>query len=146
MPFKPKRIVIHHSATKDSGTVSWDAIRIYHMTKMKPPMVDIGYHAGAELVGSVYAIQYGRKVNVAGAHTHGFNQTSLGFCFVGDYDKVAPPQEMLEIAVTEVLAPWCKRFNLTASDIFGHRDFAKKTCPGALFDMENLRALVRAGQ
>jgi N-acetylmuramoyl-L-alanine amidase len=142
MPFKPKRIVLHHSATKDSGTVSWDAIRRYHMKEMKPPMVDIGYHAGVELVGTVYVIQYGRPVTAAGAHTKNFNHNSLGFCFVGDYDKVTPPSCMIDLAVSEVIAPWCRQFGLGAADIFGHRDFAKKTCPGKLFDLNRVRALV----
>jgi len=28
--------------------------------------------------------------------------------------------------------------------IFGHRDYAKKTCPGKLFDVDALRDLVAA--
>lgn len=142
MSFKVERIIVHHSATRDSGTVSWGAIRNYH--RQTNGWRDIGYHAGIELVGSQYVVQQGRPITVPGAHTVGQNQRSLGFCFVGDYDAVAPEERMLEQAAREVLAPWCKQFGLPVTAIFGHRDYAEKTCPGKLFDVDALRDLVAA--
>lgn len=133
-------IIIHHSATKDSGTVSWDAIRRYHMEDRG--WSDIGYHYGIELVGSVYTVMVGRPEHIAGAHTVGRNAQSLGFCFVGDYDKESPPRPMLEGAAAAVLLPWCRRYNIHPERIRPHSEFANKTCPGRLFPMDELRAIV----
>lgn len=140
--FTPKQIVVHHSATKDSGTVSWNAIRKFHVEQNG--WQDIGYHAGIELVGDRYECMVGRSITIPGAHCEGHNKDSLGFCFVGDYDAVAPNPEMLAVAVDRVLAPWCFRFNIPIDRIYGHRQFSPKTCPGKLFSVDMLREMIRA--
>jgi len=140
-------IVIHHSATDDSGTLSWEAIRNYHVVKNH--YSDVGYHAGAEMIlRSCWAkprpiVLYGRPVLAIGAHVAGYNSRSLGFCFVGDYDSQIPPEELLREAALRVLAPWCEQFKLGVDDIVPHRDYSGKTCPGELFDMSELRQFVR---
>lgn len=143
--FIPKRVIVHHSLTKDSGTVSWGAIRKYH-TQVKKWRGGIGYHVGVELVMSggetYYEILMGRMWNRTGAHVRGHNRNSLGICFIGNYDKIAPKKEMLE-AGARVIALWLKLYGLTVDDIYSHHNFnINKSCPGELFDMEQLRMLV----
>lgn len=137
---RPKQIIVHHSATKDSGTVSWGAIRKYHVETNK--WRDIGYHAGIEMVGDHYECMVGRDVKDVGAHCEGHNAGTLGFCFVGDYDVKAPDLDMLVMAAEKVLIPWCQRFGIRPAWIVGHRDYSPKTCPGNLFDIELLKEIV----
>jgi len=144
--FTQRRIIVHHSLTKDSGTVSWGAIRFYHMTTNG--WSDIGYHAGIELVQSgehrYYEILIGRDWFKEGAHCQGENYDSLGFCFVGDFDNELIPFTQLGRGA-EFLAMWCRMFNLSVDDIYPHRWFNnQKTCPGKLFSMTDLKDLIRS--
>jgi len=146
--FTINKVILHHSLTRDSGTVSWGDIRRYHVTP--PPdgmgLVDIGYHAGIELIESGghslnYEILTGRMWNVQGAHTRGQNKDSLGICFVGNFDIVVPPDDLLK-AGAKVVALWLHLFDIPVTNIFGHKDFADKSCPGVLFDINKFRTLV----
>ena len=145
--FIPLKIIVHNSATKDSGTVSWGAIRKYHTQTLKRPYKDIGYHAGVEMVKSgeelYYEILMGRMWDRSGAHARGHNSDSLGICFIGNYDKRAPKKEKLE-AGAKVIALWLDFFSLSINDIHPHNYFDPyKSCPGTLFDMESLKECVR---
>ena len=143
--FIVKKVIVHHSLSKDSGTVSWGAIRKYHTETLG--FKDIGYSVGVELVQSgdelYYEILMGRMWDEAGAHTRGQNKDSLGICFIGNYDIIAPKKEMIQ-AGAKVIALWLKLFNLSIDDIYSHHNFnIYKTCPGTQFDMEYLKTCVR---
>jgi hypothetical protein len=140
----PRRIIVHHSLTKDSGTVSWGAIRYYHTVTLG--WKEIGYHSGVELVQSgqhfYNEILLGRPWDMAGAHTIGQNHDSLGICFVGNYDLIRPPEPMLVVG-GQLIGMWLRLFNIPKSEIYGHRDFADyKTCPGTKFDLNELKRWV----
>jgi len=143
--FVPKKIIVHHSLTKDSGTVSWGAIRKFHTQTLK--WAGIGYHAGVELVMSgselYYEILMGRMWDRSGAHTRRHNQNSLGICFIGNYDTLPAKKQIIQTGA-KVIALWLRLFGLSIDDIYSHNDFdAYKTCPGTLFDMEYLKTCVR---
>jgi len=136
-------IIIHHSLTKDSGSVSWAAIRKYH-TEVEH-WKDVGYHFGVELVGDQFEVLLGRPETMVGAactQQH-MNERGIQVCCVGDYDTVAPPEPMLEVLVNRLLVPLCFRYNIIPANIQGHGVYATyKTCPGKLFNMEDLRKRV----
>lgn len=162
---KPEFLIIHCSATKDSGTVSLQTIRRYHMgyaykgliisaeraqrlieagEYVKRPWSDIGYHAGIELVNDEYEFILGRPFDRMGAHCKagGMNRQALGVCFVGDYDDNPPPPDMLELGARHCAA-LCKLLNIPVENILGHCQLEpKKTCPGKAFDMDAFRGLV----
>lgn len=131
---RPKYIILHHSLTKDGKTVSWSAIRRYHVHKKG--WAAIGYHFGVELVGESYEILMGRMMNRVGAHCLNANGESIGICLVGNFDIEEPEQSQLIVAGNLVKC-LLDVFNLDKSAVKGDRDFhPTKTCPGKLFPME----------
>lgn len=146
-------IIIHHSLTPDSGTVSWDAIRRYHTQYLG--WSDIGYHFGIERVGDDVRIFAGRPMERHGAHVKdgGFNTRSIGICVVGNYDLEEPsPEHILAAGML------CRRLmnfgTIPPAAVLGHREaqsqagvpeHQRKTCPGGLFSMSKFRTNLRHG-
>lgn len=137
----PKRIIVHHSLTEDGDTVSWSAIRRYHM--VEKGWIDIGYHAGCERVGKVYECLVGRPWDEIGAHTTGQNINTLGFCFVGNFDNGQPPWEQLTVGA-KVISAWMRLFKIPVEAIYPHSHYAAKSCPGKRFPMDKLKAMLEA--
>jgi len=159
---KPNAIVLHHSATKDSATVSWQAIRRYHTSykldgqileydaacklaaagrAVERPWADIGYHFGIELIDSHFEVMTGRMMNETGAHCtqQGMNRCSLGICFVGNFDDAAPcdKQWVLGLRLVRCLM---QTYDIPVDRVYGHRELASyKSCPGKAFDLQQFR-------
>lgn len=131
---KWKSIVLHHSLTKDSKSVSWNAIRKYHTDTLG--WQDIGYNFGIENINGNFEILAGRPLNINGAHTRGKNRDSIGICFVGNYDLISPPEKMLFIA-GKFIKGLCFALEIPHSNIKGHKDFSNKSCPGKMFDIDS---------
>lgn len=158
-------IIIHHSDTPDNGAANdWEAIRRFHkswrldgkiinqedgerlMAEGKPvirPWHDIGYHFGLESVKGKAVVQVGRPLNEVGAHCVGHNETGIGICCVGDFDKEHPSE-----AIYYDCALLCYKLIIqfpliTVDSIYPHSKFSPKTCPGTMFDIERLTRYVR---
>lgn len=140
---KPTKVFIHHSLTKDSGSVSAGAIRRYHTEVLG--WKNVGYHALIELVISggrlYYEILMGRMWDEPGAHVRGHNSDSLGLCFIGNYDQTKPEDEML-ITGAKLIRLWMRLFDIKINEIYGHRDFSTKSCPGDMFNMNKLKSYI----
>lgn len=136
---RPTHIVLHHSLTADSNTVSWAAIKAYHTQELH--WRDIGYHLGIEQVDGSYQILMGRMMTDPGAHCveQAMNATGLGICFVGNYDLCAPPAEMWRLGL-RLVNSLREIFLIPRENVRGHREFAGyKSCPGAKFNMNRFR-------
>ena len=141
-------IMIHHSLTKDSGTVSWNDIRHFHIKTQG--WNDIGYHAGIELIDeatdsaeAAYEIFLGRPLTHYGAHCYqeGMNRKAIGFMFCGNFDVEKPSNEMLVKACKYFIRPMMEIFNIKDENIVGHNKYYKeKSCPGKLWDWQRFFA------
>jgi hypothetical protein len=158
----PDSIILHCSATKDRRTVSWSAIRQYHMSwkcegqvitaeaayemgrqgmPVTKPWADIGYHFGIEQINDSYEILMGRMPHIQGAHCHsgGMNHHSLGICFVGSFNSNPPPEPQWKLGLKLVTA-LMRIYKIPPEHVFGHREFASnKSCPGMFFDLDKFR-------
>ena len=141
----PKYIIVHCSATEDSGTASWEAIREFH-TEVRG-WRDIGYHYGVEEYDGEFVFLRGRKPFDMGAHcvAAGRNHDSIGLCVVGDYDEEPPEPEKYAVVVA-ILTSLCFIFQIPPENVRGHCEFEEaKTCPGLMWDLDGLRADIKAG-
>jgi hypothetical protein len=145
----PDHIIIHHSLTADSGTVSWDDIRRYHVQTLG--WRAIGYQFGVEAVDAGYEVLLGRWWDEAGAHTKelDMNGRSLGVCLVGNFDETPTPPAQLALTL-ELVRRLQRLFRIPGEKVLGHREVGLlagfdwrqgeyKSCPGRLFDMDAFR-------
>jgi N-acetylmuramoyl-L-alanine amidase len=137
---KPTHIIIHHSLTRDSGTVSWGAIRKYHVETKG--WNAIGYQLGLEMIGDHYEILMGRMLDEVGAHTIGMNTKSIGICVVGNFDEDELPREALEILL-ELCRSLMDIFEIPVEHVKRHSDYADKSCPGTRFPWERFIGALR---
>lgn len=136
---KPSFIILHHSLTADSETVSWGAIRNYHVNTLH--WSDIGYHFGVEKIGGRHEILVGRMMDEPGAHCkqQGMNRHSLGVCFIGNFDLEKPPLEMWLLGL-DLVNTLMKVFAIPRDHVYGHRELVDyKSCPGWAFNLGKFR-------
>jgi len=141
LAIKWTHILIHHSATKDGRTLSFDDIRRIHVKERG--WADIGYHFVCERVEDDWIVIAGRPLDRIGAHCANahMNHKAIGFCFVGNYSEIEPPIEMLVKAVPHIKA-LMEIFGIPVENVKGHRDFKDTECPGKKFDLNLLRSFL----
>lgn len=139
-------IIIHHSLTKDSGTVSWGAIERHH--RQVNGWRDIGYNFGVESISTAlqepaYYAMVGRDINIfaAGEPNKGSNKWGIHICVVGNFDLAPPPEEMLKLLRYRLVRPLMDQYAIPAKMVLGHRELDRpdKSCPGKLWDMAAFR-------
>nr|WP_245928947.1 peptidoglycan recognition family protein [Murinocardiopsis flavida] len=137
----PDHIIIHHTATANSGDRSKNhafalsrSIQRYHMDSNKwddtgqQLTISRGGHVMEGRNGSLAAIRGGR--HVVGAHVANHNAHTIGIESEGTYTSAGPPTALLS-ALVETCAWLCAAYGLNpAKAIVGHRDYNKTSCPG----------------
>lgn len=129
------KIIIHCSATKPSMDVTAADIKRWH-TDPKPKgngWSDIGYH---DVIRRDGAVEEGRPLEIAGAHTSGHNHDSIGICMVGGIDNVGKPENNFTAAQWTSLRRLVRMYlsQHKKATVHGHNEFAAKACPS--FDVQ----------
>lgn len=129
------KVVVHCAATRKGRDDHIDAaeIRRWHVEENK--WRDIGYHFVIKRDGTV---EYGRNLNVAGAHVAGHNANTIGICLIGGYDKSGKTNLPIDKLYTKQQIKSLKgvlqflSVKVPGVGIVGHRDFpgVAKACPG----------------
>ena len=112
-------IIIHCSATRAGQDITAADIDCWHRAR---GFWSIGYHYVIRLDGT---IEPGRDVTLDGAHCMGWNQRSIGICYVGGLDKEGRPADTRTDAQRTALIRLVKSLQLAfpnVKQVIGHRD------------------------
>ncbi len=119
------KIIVHCADTPEGRDDKAADIRRWHKAR---GFNDIGYHYVVDLDGT---IEPGRDVTIAGAHTTGHNEDSIGVCYIGGADTDMKPKdtrtEEQKTSLRLLLKYLVQKY--PGAKIYGHRDFAQKACP-----------------
>lgn len=129
MEYLPKYIIVHHSAAR-SPQPQFEAIDEWHKERGFPVSslgFYVGYHAVIEMDGT---LRRARENTERDCDAYGHNFDSLSVCLVGNFDSSFPTLAQVA-ALGDLLLMWCDTYNLGPEDIFLHRHFAQKSCPGS---------------
>ncbi|MFH7599003.1 peptidoglycan recognition family protein [Streptomyces racemochromogenes] len=138
---RPERIIVHHTASANVTDYSRErahalarAIQTYHMDVQG--WIDTGQHftvsRGAFVLEgrhhSLAALDAGDRL-VRGAHCVGQNSVAIGIENEGTYTTAEPPAAQFS-ALADLCARVCRQYDVSPSEIYGHRDFNSTACPG----------------
>ena len=120
-----KEIIIHCADTPEGRDDRAADIRRWHKAQ---GWNDIGYHYVIDIDGT---IEPGRDLDIAGAHCQGHNAKSIGICYVGGCDEEMKPKDTRTDAQKASMLLLLKYLvaKYPNATIYGHRDFANKSCP-----------------
>ena len=111
-------IIIHCSATKTGQDFTAMDIDGWHR---KRGFNGIGYHYVIRLDGKV---EKGRDVSLVGAHCKGWNERSIGICYIGGLDENGCPADTRtneqKRALSQLVIDLKNKYDI--HQILGHRD------------------------
>ncbi len=119
-----RRIVVHHTATRDDVTP--ERLAEAQVGQGRP---GITYHYLITGDGTIYATQ---ALDVVPAQTGktGINQESIGIALAGNFTTAAPQAAQLA-AAANLIAWLLSRFSLTTTEVVGRRELENIASPGA---------------
>lgn len=161
--YKPSYIVVHHTASANTSTVTQAAafslarsIQNYHMdsngwidsgqnfTISRGGYIMEGRHRSLERLRTGTSFVHGAHVGAGNV-----NSESIGIENEGTYTSATPPDALFD-KLAEFCAHICDKYGIASSQIFGHRDFMATACPGNILygmlpELRSQVASIRAG-
>lgn len=111
-------IIVHCSATKAGQDFTAADINCWHRER---GFNGIGYHYVIRLDGK---LEKGRDVSLAGAHCRGWNERSVGICYIGGLDANGRPADIRTNAqkrvLYQIIMDLQREYNIL--QVLGHRD------------------------
>jgi len=111
-------IIVHCSATKAGQDFTAADINCWHRER---GFNGIGYHYVIRLDGK---LEKGRDVSLAGAHCRGWNERSVGICYIGGLDANGRPADTRTNAqkrvLYQIIMDLQREYNIL--QVLGHRD------------------------
>ena len=111
-------IIVHCSATKAGQDFTAADIDCWHRER---GFNGIGYHYVVRLDGK---LEKGRDVSLAGAHCKGWNERSVGICYIGGLDANGRPADTRTNAqkrvLYQIIMDLQREYNIL--QVLGHRD------------------------
>ncbi|EGT3620537.1 peptidoglycan recognition protein family protein [Clostridium perfringens] len=122
----PNKIIIHHPEYNGSIEGLNNIMRNmgYYM---------IGYNFYVRKDGTVYE---GRPVWATGANCYGQNNSSIGVCFEGNYDKETEMPQAQFNAGVELIEYLKNKYGISEAN--GHKHYYNTACPGRYFPLERM--------
>lgn len=133
-----EQVIIHHSAgptTQTAKDIAEYHIGPNHISDEGIP--GIAYHFLIDRRAQVFQVN---DLETISWHVSGQNTRSIGVCFIGHHDQIAPTNEQLNqlIRLIQFLQGHLGR----RLEIAGHRAYANKSCPGGYVDVEWIKEQV----
>lgn len=117
-------IVVHCADTPEGANFDINDIRKWHVEENG--WKDVGYHYVILLDGT---IQLGRPIDKKGAHVKGYNQNSIGVCYIGGKGNIDTRTNEQKVSLVYLIGSLRRMFE--NAKVWGHKDFAgvQKYCP-----------------
>lgn len=131
----PVYLLVHHSGGVDANPLqdssNYTVAQCNQDHKVRFNMLSrkgfyVGYHYFIDKGGIITQTRFDDE---EGAHTVGYNTSSLGICLAGNFDATLPTDAQVA-TLKQWLTDKSKQYNIAPSNIYPHRQFAQKTCYG----------------
>lgn len=122
------KIILHHAAVFSASLLD------IHNWHLSVGWAGIVYHFYILKDGSIYR---GRPEDSIGSHALGYNESSIGICFEGNFDVDEMPGMQIEMGM-ELIEYLKSKYEIV--QILGHSEVDSTMCPGLNFPFEKLGA------